>query len=299
MVAPEGAPEAIRMRQMTHPDSDVLAEFRAGLVTGRRGARISAHLVTCERCADLCGQLTEISTLLAAVPAPAMPDAVVLRLESVLAAEAAQRQDSSERAVDDSAPDRVAGPPRRGWDFRLVALRVLAPAAAVVLLAAGGYSLSRITSSPTTSGPAASAASAAASTHARPVVAAPSTAESRPGGSPAFEGPAKFAVVTSATNYYRATLAQQLERELRRYARTTTGSTQEYGLLRGCVRRVTTGTYPGTLLLVEKAYYRGDPAIVIVARSGQRDAAWVTTPACSATSDHVLAMTTLPGTSAL
>ena len=39
---------------------------------------------------------------------------------------------------------RPARPPRRHWDFRLVALRVLAPAAAVAVLAAGGYGLSRI-----------------------------------------------------------------------------------------------------------------------------------------------------------
>jgi hypothetical protein len=284
---------------MTHPDSDVLAEFRAGLVTGRRGARISAHLVICERCAGLCDELTEISALLAAVPAPAMPDAVVLRLESVLAAETAHRQDSSERAVGDSAPDRVPGPPRRGWDFRLVAVRVLAPAAAVVLLAAGGYSLSRIGSSPTSSGPSAASAASAPQPTTTQSAAPSSAAVSRPGGAPAFEGPAKFAVVTSTTNYLRATLALQLERELRQYAGTTTGSVQEFGLLRGCVHRVTAGTHPGTLLLVERAYYQDDPAIVIVARSGLRDAAWVTSPACSATNDHVLASTTLPGTSTL
>ena len=39
--------------QMTHPDTDVLAEFRAGLITGRRGARITAHLGGCERCIAL------------------------------------------------------------------------------------------------------------------------------------------------------------------------------------------------------------------------------------------------------
>ena len=35
--------------QMTHLDTDVLAEFRAGLITGRRGARITAHLAGCAR----------------------------------------------------------------------------------------------------------------------------------------------------------------------------------------------------------------------------------------------------------
>ena len=38
--------------QMTHLDSDVLAEFRAGLITGRRGVTIAAHLAGCDRCAS-------------------------------------------------------------------------------------------------------------------------------------------------------------------------------------------------------------------------------------------------------
>src|SRR5580704_5200061 len=142
--------------QMTHPDPDVLAEFRAGLGTGRRRARIASHLAACERCTGLSDQLGEIPALLAAAPALAMPDAVAQRLESVLAAQVAQR-DSSERTVGDPAHHRAddrahqgarhrARNPRPGrrWDFRLVALRVLAPAAGVLVLAAGGYGLSRI-----------------------------------------------------------------------------------------------------------------------------------------------------------
>ena len=134
--------------QMTHPDPDVLAEFRAGLGTGRRRARIASHLAACERCTGLSDQLGEIPALLAAAPAPAMPDAVAQRLESVLAAQVAQR-DSSERTVGDGAHDRAhdrahdpahhrahqgarhrarSQRPGRHWDFRLVALRVLAPA---------------------------------------------------------------------------------------------------------------------------------------------------------------------------
>jgi hypothetical protein len=53
-----------------------------------------------------------------------------------------------------------------------------------------------------------------------------------------------------------------------------------------------------SLVLVEKAYYQGQPANVIVAARGDHDAAWVTTPACSPGSDYVLDTTTLPGTSA-
>jgi hypothetical protein len=285
---------------MTHPDSDVLAEFRAGLITGRRGARISAHLATCEDCAGLCDQLAGISAMLAAVPAPALPDTVVQRLEAAFAAESARRDDP-ERAVGDSAPDRAAPrPPRRHWDFRLVALRVLAPAAAVVVLAAGGYGLSRIGASSTSSVAAGSVAAPAASSARASAASVPSSAAtSRHAAAPAIEAPIRFAVVTSGTDYLPATLARQLERELQLHARAA-GSGQELApaSLQGCVLRVTAGTRPGTLALVENARFQGQPAIVIVAVSGHHDAAWVTTPACSASSDHVLATTTLPGTSA-
>ena len=286
---------------MTHPDSDVLAEFRAGLITGRGAARISAHLSACERCTGLSDQLAEISALLAAVPASAMPDAVAQRLDSALAAETGPR-DSAERAVDPRSPDRAASPPsRRHWDFRLVALRVLAPAAAVVLLASGGYGLSRIASGSTSSVAAGSEAAPAASSAQAGAAAVPSSAaKSEHGAVPAVGGPVGFAVVTSNADYRRATLRQQLERELRLHSGAAPGSPQELApsALQGCVLLATRGISPVTLLLVEKARFQGQPANVIVAASGDHDIAWVTTPACSGGGGHILATTTLPGTSA-
>ena len=91
--------------QMTHLDTDVLAEFRAGLITGRRGAKISAHLAGCDHCAALDDRLAGVSALLASVPAPVMPDGVAQRLDTVLAAEVAKR-DNPERAGADRPPDR-------------------------------------------------------------------------------------------------------------------------------------------------------------------------------------------------
>jgi hypothetical protein len=289
--------------QMTHPDSEVLAEFRAGLITGRDGARISAHLAGCARCAGLCDQLAEVSALLAAVPAPALPDALAQRFDGVLAAEAAKRN-YSERAVGDSAGHRASGPrPRRHRDFRLVAMRVLAPAAAVVVLAAGGYGLSRIGASSTSSEAATSStgsANTANAAAARPAAGRPSAASSAglPGHTmvPAFEAPVKFAVIKSQRNYLRTTLRQQLERELQLYPRVL-GNAQQLapGPVKECVLRVAGGT--SSLALVERARFQGQPAIVIVA-NGPRDAAWVTAANCSSTSARILATTTLPGTSA-
>jgi hypothetical protein len=283
---------------MTHPDAEVLAEFRAGLVAGRDGARISAHLADCVRCAGVCDQLAEVSALLAAVPSPALPDPVTQRLETALATEAANRL-SSERAVDPRSRERASTPgPRRRWDFRLVALRVLAPAAAVVVLAAGGFGLSRIGSGPSSSVASGSAAVPAASA-ASASSAASAAAGSRTGNLPAVEAPARFGVVISGTDYLRATLARQLEGELGVYGRPT-GSARELasGPVKGCVLLVTRGIRPGTLVLVETAHFQGQPANVIVAVSGHRDMAWVTTPACSASSHYVLDTATLAGTSA-
>lgn len=284
-----------------HPESGVLAEYQAGLVTGRRRASIASHLATCGRCAGLSDQLGEIPALLAAAPHPAMPADVARRLDQVLAAEAAQRH-SSERTVDDSPAHRATIPgPRRRWDFRLVTQRILVPAAAVVALAGGGFGLSHVIgSSPPSSVAAGSEAAPAPS--ARPAngsAAARSEATGRSGALPAFETPARFQVVNSQTNYLPATLRQQLETELQRHTQAAAGQqVLVSGSLKGCVLRVTHGTRPGTLVLVERAHFQGQPAIVIVAVSGHDRAAWVTASGCSASTDHVLATATLPGTSA-
>ena len=290
-------PKGRRNEHMTHPDPEVLAEFRAGLITGRPGARISAHLATCHHCAGLCGELAEISALLAAVPPPAMPDRVAQRLDRVLAAEAARRDDPQRAGADRPAVPVTSPPPRRRWDFRLVALRVLAPAAAVAVLAAGGYGLSRIGSSP--AGSAAAGTTATASAQPRPGALAATGSENRPNAIPAIEAPASIQVVSSRTDYRRATLQQQVEHEVQLNARGAAGPREPAPeSVKGCVHRVTEGVSPGTLVLAETAYFQGQRAVLVVAVSGDREAAWITASGCSASGDDVLDETTLPGTSA-
>ena len=310
MSEPE-ASESTGMRgQMTHLDTDVLAEFRAGLITGRRGARIAAHLAGCGRCTTLDEQLAGVSSLLASVSAPAMPDSVARRLDMVLAAEVAQRdtaqreavlQDRAERADGDSARESPA-PRRPGGNrgFRLLALRVLAPVAAVVVLAAGGYGLSRInlgsstgSSASTSAGSAerAAAPTAAASAKAGGSVNAPSAgptkgAVSRPQGITA----AGITVVTGHANLSHADLGQQVRAALNvpPSARTTRAATSaERGCVLGLIGRQ-------QLELVESVSFEGSPAILVVARTGARDTAWVAAPGCTATHRHVLDTTSLP-----
>lgn len=297
---------------MAHLDAEVLAEFRAGLITGRRGASITAHLAGCDRCTALGDQLAGVSALLASVPVPAMPDLVAQRLDTVLAAEAASRPagaaspEYAERARADRPGQRATRRRRTPRpSFRLLSARVLAPVA-VVLLAAGGYGLSRAI------GPGsqvtASAGSAAGSAASRSVASAPKAAPASARGpldtpvSPPVRGAqgtvprpqritaANFTLVASTTNFAAATLEQQVETDLGRppSAEAAQPVTEQ---LRACVRNLTRGA---ALVRVESARFAGQPATLVVARSGPADTAWIAGPDCSATSSDVLATTSVP-----
>jgi len=298
--------------QMTHPDTDVLAEFRAGLITGRRGARITAHLGGCERCIALDQQLAGVSSLLASVPAPALPDGVAQRLDTVLAAEVAQRNaagrtaargeaapaDQAERAGGDGTRESPA-PRRPGGNrgFRLLALRVLAPAAAVVVLAAGGYGLTRINlgsstgsaASTTAGGAVRSAPSVASGAESAGHDNAPAARPSKAAAVPRGFARAGFSLVAGQRNLTQANLAQQVRVELLvpASARRTQTPTQR---LRGCVAKLADGQ---TVELVESVHFEGRPATLVVARTGAEDTAWIAAPDCSDTYSHVLATTTL------
>ncbi len=275
-----------RADDAAHLDPDVLAEFRAGLITGRRGARIGAHLVACDRCAAVDDELAGVSALLATVPAPAMPDSVARRLDASLAAEVTKR-DYSERADRDRS--RKAGLPARpagSHGFHWTAWRVLAPAAVVVLLAAGGYELSQLGGGPATqasssAAQAASPAHKAASSAGRASVAGPFSGATTPR---AQRQPAAFPVVIRP-----ATFRQQVEAALRTpAARRTTPSS---AALRACVQAVTGSVNP---VLVENVRYQGQPGTLIVARTSQGYTAWVAGSGCSATNRDLLAKTTVP-----
>jgi hypothetical protein len=280
--------------QMTHLDPDVLAEFRAGLVTGRRVARISAHLAACDRCTALSDELAQVSALLAAVPGSAVPDSVAQRLDIALAAEVANR-DYSER-TDGHRPRTRRSWRRPAWtrDFRLVALRVLAPAA-VVLLAAGGYELTQhggpaMQAAASSAGHAASTAGAAANpgNSAAAPVAAPDSSTA-PTARPQRMSPAAFQVVVSPTNFQLATFKQQVEAALA--VKSANKTLISSATLRACVHAVARSAEPA---LVESAHYRGQPATLIVVPAGSDDVAWLVGPRCSATSRDPLTHTTVP-----
>jgi len=279
--------------QMTHLDTDVLAEFRAGLITGRRGVKITAHLAGCDRCTALDDQLAGVSALLASVPAPPMPDSVAQRLETVLAAEVSRKNYAERAQVDrpgeSAARDQRAS--RRG--FRLATWRVLVPAAAaVVLLAGGGYGLSLLVGGPgsppnyTAAGSAASSAAAGSAARSAgrggPAAAAPS--------SPAPTAHSQLKSGNHVVNVSAATLRQHVEAELNQ-PRASGPPKVTSAQLRGCIHLLA-GHAP--LVLVESVQFEGQPATIIVARTGQDYTAWVAGLDCSATSSDVLHSITLP-----
>jgi hypothetical protein len=279
--------------QMTHLDTNVLAEFRAGLITGRRGVKITAHLAGCDRCTALDDELAGVSMLLASVPAPPMPDSVAQRLDTVLAAEVTKKNYPERAQVDrpgeSGAHDRPAA--KRG--FRLATWRVLVPVgAAAVLLAAGGYGLSLIahgpesyTASPSsgsTSSSAAAGSGAKTANSGRAAAAAPL--------SPAPSAHSQRKSPHQPVNVSSLTLRQHVEGELRlpRASRPMKAASSQ---VLGCIHLLAASA---PLELVESARYEDQPATIIVARESTGYRVWVAGPNCSATTRDVLHTITLP-----
>jgi hypothetical protein len=106
---------------------------------------------------------------------------------------------------------------------------------------------------------------------------------------------ANFALVASTVNFSAdpGTLKQQVERELRTASPGGASATAPpvTRQLRGCVQNLTRGA---RLVRVESARFQGQPATLVVARTGQDDTAWIAGPDCSATSRDILATTSVP-----
>ena len=163
-----------------HVDAETLARFRQGELSPRRNSRIRSHLAGCRRCSELNDDLAGVTTLLASVPPPPIPEHLTAKIHSALAAEAARRATvaagpapaalsgaatpgdtgpvgtgpavtaaaggphDGAGALPDGAPQRERTGP--GWR-RLpllsspVGLRVAAAAAALVIIAGGSYEI--------------------------------------------------------------------------------------------------------------------------------------------------------------
>ena len=219
-----------------HIRADKLAGYRAGDLGTRESARVRAHVDGCARCTAAADDLAAVSTFLASVPAPPMPDDVTARIEAALAAEAASRAASpavpAARGPVPVAPGRD-GVTRRaaarnpkiwsgGWLRSPVTLRVAAGAAVAVVVLGGGFAAIRLAGSSGTAetsgssaaqGSGASAASGAAGATAQsPNVAGPAavpapTLTYRAGGRSR-----PFTVLTSSADLGPGSLAREVGR---------------------------------------------------------------------------------------
>ena len=286
-------------RHSAHVNANGLAELSAGLISGRRATRIHAHLVGCQRCASVSAGLSGVRVLLASVPPSPMPEAVTARLGAAIAAEAAARSAAAaapEQLTRGHTPQPAGtagdGPPRRRWPgwTSPAAARAFATAAAVCLVAAGGYSAVQLTS-PGSSGPSVSAGPA---TRTRIGTAAgPYHVGASRGGGQVTAQPA-FSVVISGIDYNRSTLSAQIESELSKLSRVGPDTQAGKAIRRtptaqqdACALEVTSGVTP---TLVDAARYQGHPATIIaLTQKGNPYAqAWVVGPKCSGTQSDQL-----------
>jgi hypothetical protein len=287
-----------------HPDEGVLAEFREGLLGRRRSARLRAHLAACPHCASADAGLAEVTELLASSPAPRMPDHLITRLDSALAAEAASRQQATGAGAstagagdgaagpvpggaapqpdgqpDSSLPGGPAGrrgrragwrPARSGAAGRRRPAVLGAAAAVMIVLAGAGYGLASLAQQH--SGSSASAGSAGGGSGAlNPAAEGPQHSAGTPNAPAA--GPADtvprttWHVIGSKTDYQPGTLARQAAGLARRYAASAaTAQGTPAGKTAGPQLRacVRQITRSTAAKLVDLAHYRGQPATIIV-----------------------------------
>lgn len=297
--------------QTRHPDTETLASFQAGLVSGMRGKKLAEHLSQCPVCASVTDQIGAVSAALASVPAPALPADAEQRITAAITAEASARADMARAGSAPDAPvpepavpasaareavlrelsardavtrDASARRTRREPSVRRipffrpvlrVPMRVLVPAVACALLAIVGYSLSG------PSGPASPSVASARTTPAVPRISG-GTGLHPDWDQPRLGPQAAFRVTVTHTSYKAATLQAQVRQQIQSspaVSRTPSPSgTDEVAPsqnLIGCVMHLTDNVAP---TIVDQATYQSKPAYVIAVPNR----AWVVPRNCTA-----------------
>lgn len=317
-----------------HVDAEALGQFSAGDLSQRQAARVGAHLARCSRCADLSQQLAGVTALLASTQVPPMPEYLAVRIQNSLAAESARRTalDPGTEPGRRELPGRQARRGRRGFASPF-ALRALAAAGAVAVIAGGSYLIlqpHRPASPAGASSAAGGRARSATAGQAPNAAPAPGRVTSGPALHYSSDGHAgSFVPVSSQANFGPASLAAQVSSTLTQL-HSSSGQSPEsgsapsetngqnspaagisalpgspaaaragrfggipVGVLEGCVARIAADR---PVLLVDIARYLGGPAtLVVVGGTGPAaDHLWVVGPACSATASDVLAQRDLP-----
>jgi hypothetical protein len=313
-----------------HVSAETMAGFRQGELSPRKNSRISAHLAGCGRCRTLDEDLAGVRTLLAGVQPPPIPEHLAARIQTALAAEAADRvarPAGNENGIA-RGPSRPAG--GQGWLPQLpqlprlgskVALGSLAAAVAVLVVIGGSYEM--FISRGSGSGVSGTAATApehrsAASGNG---IALPSVGGSASGPVLHYRHARNTGSVTAVMTGMDFTpnrLRTEVAAAVASYGpagtgavpnasspsrahspavaapaqlRTTFGN-MSVSALQGCVDRIDAGEQ---VLLVDVARYRGAPATVIVTEMTVvgPEQIWVVGPGCSGSRSDMLAHATM------
>ena len=248
--------------------AEILAKRQLGTLSARHAARIEAHMSKCAVCAETEAGLLAVSSLLAVTWLPSMPEALVHRIDSVIASESAARavsfaagpsEGASAADLAGSAPsDAAAAPPdhegpvlipgrpdlpertkraRSSGRFRLpslsspLVLRGMAATAAVVIIAGAGFLLANGQSRP--NGAASSNGGHAAPAARTPLRSANAVANAalRHRVSVHYQLKGKTATTTayiSRANFLRRTLARDVRKDVRQSASIGLASGQRY-----------------------------------------------------------------------
>ena len=178
-----------------------------------------------------------------------------------------------------------------------LALRLATAAAAIVLVAGGGYAISQLVSggtATTTAGPSAAAPHSVASQRA-------GSRSAASGLAPAARPAARLPVVHSGTRYRTGLLPAQVRSVLRRYAAPVPAPSAyvpppvAFPQLAACVSRVAGAAAPR---LVDIASYRGRPvAVIVVPVPGSSTVrVWLVGTACPASGGDVITHFSMPST---
>lgn len=294
-----------------HVSTENLARFRGGDLSTARSARIAAHLRACARCRETSEALAQVPSLLAAVEVPLMPAHLAARIESALATESARRAASEPDGAPEHQRRSHAAARHRPRRPAMPALRVLAPAAAAVVLVGGFVALLTQLGTGGSSGTDGGTASSSVPRH-KAVELGPRTTPSYVFGAIHYQAAGHTAVITperSGTHYQTARLTQQVSRVMAASeplmtggtalpnatsnSRPSSGATTARSIPMGCVNRIAAGH---SVQLVDIARFDGRPATIIVtAPHGQvAGQVFVVGTACSASVSDVLAHRSLP-----
>jgi len=116
---------------VTHLDADRLADLDEGLLSAADAGEAQSHLEGCPDCTRLHADVLAVQELLGQAPAPEIPDSLVARLETAIAAESSRRTESGNVRSLQNARSR-----RLGW-----LPKALVAAAGVAVFALVGQSV--------------------------------------------------------------------------------------------------------------------------------------------------------------